>query len=959
MNATRLLTLPRSQRALGRSLLLLALPGLIVLLSLALSSGDTRAGATPQAVCSPWVQVNDGAFGMPSNFDRDGNPIEPPPPQPYAAEEGFEVLVFNGQLYVGMEADNTFGARLWRTRAGVVTPSSQADWEEVIADADGNPFGIPDPAQNDHIDSLALFNGYLYASTANRSGSTLGTRVFRSPSGDPGSWEDVVVVQGPGFGDLNNGNFKDMQVFQGWLCGGTHNQVTGAQVWCTTEGTTWLQKNVSGFGTSANSAIWSGYVYNGALYFGVQSAGDDLDSSADDVARLFRTADLDGTPTWAEVYTGPPGSYRVDILGDLNGYLYIATRSSDGIVILRSPTGDPGTWVQVNIPGMDGSRHNFSAVVDSGAVYHGALYVGVANTVTGVEVWRTTGLVQGDGPVVDWVRVAGHGLGDANNLYTELIPFNGYLYAWTSNYVTGQQVLRARCPAAKYVILMIADGWGANHIAAAQMYSGQAPPYQGWPRYWMTTYAAGGNYDPARAWTDFEYVTGGTTDSAAAATAMYAGVKTANGRISVSADGAERLFTIADKARRLGKGVGAVTSVYISHATPGAWYAHNDSRRNGYAIADEGFWGDPNTTGTPIDDSRYGGGHGPTLPPADVMIGAGHPAWSGGGYVNQAMRDRLAAESGQPGAFTFVERVAGSPDGGARLLGAAGAPTVTRLAGLFGGTGGNLDWRLADGSGYNPENPTLAEMALAALDVLARNPDGFVLMVEGGAVDWAGHANNMDRMLGEMLDFNSAVEAVIDWVEDPTNGSSWENTLVIVTGDHETGYLTAGPGVFPDQPLGEVSPRTLALEKSIAGSSRRASWEDLDGDSVIDPGEPVYWAWNSGGHTNMLIPLYAQGAGSEFFAVYATASDPVRGPFLDNTDVFKVMDAVTLNPLPRCPDFVPPPGVDLADAQATADHWRQQAGDPGWEQRFDLNQDGTVTLVDVLLVVARLGRSCP
>ena len=54
--------------------------------------------------------------------------------------------------------------------------------------------------------------------------------------------------------------------------------------------------------------------------------------------------------------------------------------------------------------------------------------------------------------------MGGSGLGDAKNLYTELIPFNGDLYAWTSNYVTGQQVRRATCPAARNVILMIGDG---------------------------------------------------------------------------------------------------------------------------------------------------------------------------------------------------------------------------------------------------------------------------------------------------------------------------------------------------------------------------------------------------------------------------------------------------------------------------------------------------------------------
>ncbi len=442
-------------------------------------------------------------------------------------------------------------------------------------------------------------------------------------------------------------------------------------------------------------------------------------------------------------------------------------------------------------------------------------------------------------------------------------------------------------PPARYLILLIADGWGYPQIDAANQFSGQTPAFQtAWTHFAMSTFPAGGSYDPAQAWSDFDYLDHGFTDSAAAATALYTGQKTANGRIAVSADGAQRLYAITELARGLGKAAGAVTSVYISHATPGAWIAHNDARANGLAIADEGLWGDPNTTGTPGDDPHYAGGRGPTLPPVDVLIGAGHPDWRGDIYVNQAIRDRLAAESGSAGAFTFVERIAGSPDGGARLLAAAADPTVTRLAGLFGGTNGNLEWRLADGSGADPENPTLAEMTGAALQTLERDPDGFALLVEGGAVDWAGHSNNMDRMVGEMLGFYEAVQTVVDWIESPANGSSWSNTLVIITGDHETGHLTAGTSAFPDQPLGEVSLLTLAQEKPELPSGKKASWQDLDNDSEIDPGETVYWMWHSTSHTNSLIPLYTKGAGSEAFASRIAGTDPVRGDYVDNTSVF-------------------------------------------------------------------------
>lgn len=442
-------------------------------------------------------------------------------------------------------------------------------------------------------------------------------------------------------------------------------------------------------------------------------------------------------------------------------------------------------------------------------------------------------------------------------------------------------------PTPRYLIVFIGDGMGANHLQAANLYTGSTPGYQTWASAWVSTYSSGGDYDPDVMWVDFNAPNVSPTDSAAAATALFTGAKTSNYRISVTGDGA-RLASISELARWSGRAVGAVTSVQISHATPGAWLAHNDSRVNGFAIADEALWGHPNTTGAPGVDSHYTGGHGSTLPAPEVVIGGGHPDWNVESYLNQAMETKLENEAGSPGAFTFVERLASSPDDGARLITVASAITTTRLAGLFGGVSGNLEYRLADGSGANPENPTLAQMTQAALLVLERDPDGFALMVEGGAIDWGSHSNNMDQMLGELLDFNAAIQTAIQWVEDPATPSTWDNTLFIVTADHETGYLTRGPLVFADQPLGEVSERTLDLEKTDLNSSRRASWED-DGDGRIEAGEQVYWAWNSSQHTNSLVRLFAKGNAALSLTQIVRGVDPVRGAYLDNTDLFPVM----------------------------------------------------------------------
>jgi len=443
--------------------------------------------------------------------------------------------------------------------------------------------------------------------------------------------------------------------------------------------------------------------------------------------------------------------------------------------------------------------------------------------------------------------------------------------------------------APRFVILLVCDGWGDMHIQATNQYTGAVPDYQtspAWTQLWMSTFPTGGAYDAARTWSELLFPLEGTTDSAASMTAMTRGIKTSNGRIGVDAAGLSPLAGIVELARAHGLAVGVVTTVPISHATPGAFAAHNLSRANTFAIADELFFADPNTTGTLVVDPRYDGGFGPRVAPPEVIIGGRSPA-----YLATAAHDRLVTESGLPGKHVLVDGVAGR-DGGNDLLWAAFDPSCRRLAGLFDYVA--LSAAAPDG-GYRLETPALAQSTTAALTVLQRNPAGFVLMVEGGAVDWAGHANDMDWMVGELRDFNQAVARVVDWVDSFANASRWSNTLVLVTGDHETGYLTRGAAVFPDQELAPdaVTDDTLPLEKVDLASGQRASWVDsAPANDMIDAGETVYWSWHTSGHSNVLIPLFARGVGAELLTLLATESDSVRGPYVDNTVLFPVMAAV-------------------------------------------------------------------
>ena len=153
--------------------------------------------------------------------------------------------------------------------------------------------------------------------------------------------------------------------------------------------------------------------------------------------------------------------------------------------------------------------------------------------------------------------------------------------------------------------------------------------------------------------------------------------------------------------------------------------------------------------------------------------------------------------------------------------------------------------------------PTLAEMTRGALAVLEQDPDGFFLMIEGGAVDWASHNNELGRMLEEQSDFHGAVDAVIDWIE--AHGG-WRENLVVITADHDCGYLW-GPG---------SDPAWMPVENHGQGEMPGAAW----------------YSWN---HTNSLVPFYVHGAGAWAFLMRATGEDPVYGAYLDNTDIGQVI----------------------------------------------------------------------
>jgi alkaline phosphatase len=214
--------------------------------------------------------------------------------------------------------------------------------------------------------------------------------------------------------------------------------------------------------------------------------------------------------------------------------------------------------------------------------------------------------------------------------------------------------------------------------------------------------------------------------------------------------------------------------------------------------------------------------------------------------------------------------------------------------------GGTLNDAYKPGTNDESVVPTLETMTKGAINVLSQDPEGFFLMVEGGAVDWENHGNDADAMMAEQVDFDNSVKAVMDWISDGSNGSNWGNTLLIVTADHETGGIW-GPGTLVDD----------GGTPSIPGGSHLDDTINDEWQNVVDngPGNMPGFQYTTGGHTNVLVPLWAKGKGSQLFNHEVAGNDEAadafwsegqgwewEGDYVDNTAVFRVMNGALAHP---------------------------------------------------------------
>ncbi|QQS50766.1 MAG: alkaline phosphatase [Bacteroidota bacterium] len=280
-----------------------------------------------------------------------------------------------------------------------------------------------------------------------------------------------------------------------------------------------------------------------------------------------------------------------------------------------------------------------------------------------------------------------------------------------------------------------------------------------------------------------------TTDSGAGATAIFTGKKTYNTAISVDIN-FNSLKSISQYAHEAGHVTGTVVSCDLVHATPAAFNTQN-ARRSNYGEIAQSY----------------------LLSNADVLIGGGSrlfdslgltAAFRKKGYMVEKSLEALNASTDRPVLVQpFEEHAPKMSEGRGSYL-----PDATRFA----------------------------------LEKLNRHEKGFLLMIEGSQIDWGGHANDIDYVISELLDFDQCVGAAFDFA-DANPG-----TLVIVTADHETGGLTL-----------------------------------IDFD---DETKKLIYNFSTSNHTGVMVPVFAYGTGANNFT-----------GIMENTDLFyKMMAAFGLQP---------------------------------------------------------------
>lgn len=368
---------------------------------------------------------------------------------------------------------------------------------------------------------------------------------------------------------------------------------------------------------------------------------------------------------------------------------------------------------------------------------------------------------------------------------------------------------------AKYVFYFIGDGMGFNHVSLTEYWLGYTQDV-------FDSRPLSFSAFPVLGWAVTHSESNLITDSAAAGTALSTGSKTKNGMLATGPD-STALESISYKIHDAGYKVGISSTVGINHATPAAFYGHNVNRGNYYEIASE-------------------------IPASEFEF------FAGGGAIESTGddEDRVSVyEAIEKGGYVIAE---GMDDFEAKKDGAEKMMLLQK--------DGRLRTELPYTIDMKEDDMTQADLVRASIDFLYdENGEGFFVMSEGGRIDWASHGNDTKAVILETLSLSDAVaEAVRFYNEHP------DETLIVVTADHETGGLTLswekGYNLYFDK-LEEIS-----CSKDKVSEEEREHMNEISHEAHI--------GWTTGDHSGANVPVFAIGAGSGLFSGR-----------MDNTDIPK------------------------------------------------------------------------
>ena len=409
----------------------------------------------------------------------------------------------------------------------------------------------------------------------------------------------------------------------------------------------------------------------------------------------------------------------------------------------------------------------------------------------------------------------------------------------------------------KYIFYFIGDGMGPSHVLGTELYLGELQGVIGRPQKLCFTQF------PESAFVTTYSATNGVTDSAASGTALSTGNKTYNAAIGVGRDTVDVYSVAADLADK-GIAIGVATTVPINHATPSAFYAHNMSRHNYDEIAP---W----------------------------MLEAGYDFYAGGDVKGSNETRSMVYGNAEKMGYTISR---GYND----FCNKAGSAQKMMLFQE------NVATELPYAINRTEKDLTLAQITAAGIDFLEeKSKKGFFMMIEGGKIDYAAHNDDGATVFQEVLDFDAAVAVAYEFYKKHK-----DETLIIVTADHETGGLVLGYRGDYTLNLKALSSQKVSVERmiEILQAEKETTWERLEQlvkenigvgirnkkangeratvdydlareiayNAVYDLNRSAALSWASGNHSGTFVPLFAIGKGADMF-----------NGVIDNTDIPKII----------------------------------------------------------------------